>query len=713
MQGLPLSSVESLRAFTSRAPRSAASSPDRQQPIPNPLAWDTLPKNAQLYVAAVIGAGSGLFLFFMPLSFPNPLLFLFLVALSCVTSAWKVSLPLSLLSGSTLSVSYAADLTALLLLGPRQAMIVAVAGALMQGTVNVRQRYPAYRNAFNMSEEALTMVATGLAYVALGGPIGPTELSSIARPVVGAIGTYFFVNTALIAGAIALSTGRTWWQVWRQEFLWTASSFMVAGSAGALAAVVIQRGEHWLALLMIAPVYLTYRTYQIVIGRLEDQKRHVAETQELHAEALSALRQALNAERALAEEKERLAVALADMTRLEDARKQLLEREHAARSSAEQANRLKDEFLAVVSHELRTPLNAILGWADLLRAGKLDAGKRDRASQAIFDSAKRQSQLIDELLDVARIMSGKLRLDRGPVDLDAIVTTAIEVVQPAVEAKHIRMIVEADEGIGTVYGDATRLQQVAWNLLSNAVKFTAEGGTVHVALRAREHAAEMIITDSGQGIGPDFLPSVFEPFRQADGSTTRPHSGLGLGLSIVKHLVEAHGGTVTAASRGEGHGAVFTVRLPTIAAPLRSADAPQSGRAAETSLSAFRVLVVDDDRESRHVLTAHLESASATVFCAASAAEALEMLMRERVDVLLADIAMPGEDGYSLIRKVRALNGAMASVPAAALTAFAREEDRQQAFRAGFQLHLAKPIDAGSLIAAVATLARWNPAATN
>ena len=715
MQGLPLASVESLRALTRRERRFTPSSPDMQQPAANPLAWDTLPKNAQLYVAAVIGAGSALFLFFVPVSYPNPWLFLFLVALSCVTSAWKVSLPLSLLSGSTLSVSYAADLTALLLLGPRPAMVVAVAGALMQGTVNVRQRYPAYRNAFNMSEEALTMVATGLAYVALGGPIGPTDLASTAKPVVGAIGTYFFVNTALIAGAIALSTGRTWWQVWRQEFLWTASSFMVAGSAGALAAVVIQRGEHWLALLMIAPVYLTYRTYQIVVGRLEDQKRHVAETQELHAEALGALRQALNAERALADEKERLAVALADMTRLEEARNQLLEREHAARASAEQANRLKDEFLAVVSHELRTPLNAILGWADLLRAGKLEDAKRDRASQAIFDSAKRQSQLIDELLDVARIMSGKLRLERSPVDLSAIVAAAIEVVQPAVEAKHIRLVVEADEGIGTVYGDATRLQQVAWNLLSNAVKFTADGGTVQIALRARENAAEIVITDSGQGIGPDFLPSVFEPFRQADGSTTRPHSGLGLGLSIVKHLVEAHGGTVTAESRGEGHGAVFTVRLKTVAAAPRAADAARSERAvaADLSLSGFRVLVVDDDRESRHVLTAHLESAGAAVLCASSAAEALDILGRERVHVLLADIAMPGEDGYSLIRKVRALDVGSASVPAAALTAFAREEDRQQAFRAGFQLHLAKPIDAASLIAAVATLSRWNQAANS
>jgi CheY-like chemotaxis protein len=247
------------------------------------------------------------------------------------------------------------------------------------------------------------------------------------------------------------------------------------------------------------------------------------------------------------------------------------------------------------------------------------------------------------------------------------------------------------------------------------VKFTPECGTVRVCLRARENAAEMVISDSGQGTTPEFLPSVFEPFRQADGSTTRPHSGLGLGLSIVKHLVEAHGGTVHADSSGAGHGAVFTVRLPTIvAAPPRTADAAQASRTStDISLAGLRVLVVDDDAESRHVLTAHLESSGATVLAAAAAGEALEILTRERVDVLLADIAMPGEDGYSLIRRLRSLDAEAAAVPAAALTAFAREEDRQQAFRAGFQLHLAKPIDAGSLLAAVATLGRWNPTAVS
>jgi signal transduction histidine kinase/ActR/RegA family two-component response regulator len=677
---------------------------------PDPLAWHTLPRSAKAYVGAVLVAGTAGLVVSLPRTYPEPILFAFLLILACVTSAWKVTLPLSLASGATLSVSYAADLMALLLLGPQAAVVVAVAGAWMQCTFKVKRAYPLYRTGFSMSAEAITMVATGFAYASLGGSSGSLDLSAIAKPLVGAITTYFFVNTSLVAGAIALSSGRTWWQVWHDEFLWSAPSFMVAGSAGALAAVVIQRGEHWKALLMMAPVYLTYRTYLIFVGRLEDQKRHVAETQRLHHETLEALGQALNAERALAQEKERLAMALADMTRLEETRNQLLERELLARASAEEANQLKDQFLAVVSHELRTPLSAILGWAELLRNGRLPESKRDRAAQAIFDSAKRQAQLIDELLDVARIMSGKLRLERSTVDLTEIVSSAIAVVQPAIEAKHIDIVVDAAPTIA-VYGDSARLQQIAWNLLSNAVKFTPERGSVRFQLRTAGGGAEMVVTDSGEGIPDDFLPFVFEPFRQADGSSTRSHAGLGLGLSIVKQLVEAHGGTVSAANRGDTPGAVFTVRMPIlhiVTRGLTADNSPARHVEPEESLGGLCVLVVDDDEESRHVLAAHLESRRAVVVTASSSAQALELLQRHRVDVLLADIAMPGEDGYTLIRKLRALDRPIATIPAAALTAFAREEDRQQAFRAGYQLHLTKPVEAASLIAAVATLGKWN-----
>jgi len=453
--------------------------------------------------------------------------------------------------------------------------------------------------------------------------------------------------------------------VWHDEFLWSAPSFMVAGSAGAIAAVVVQRGRHYEALLLLAPVYLTYRTYQIFVGRLEDQRRHVQETQKLHNETLEALRQALSAEQALAQEKERLATTLADMTRLEEARRQLLNREHAARAAAEQANRLKDQFLAVVSHELRTPLNAILGWADLLHSGKLDSPKSDRASRAILESARRQAQLIDELLDVARIMSGKLRLERSNVDLSEIVHSAIAVVQPVIEAKHINVEIETAPGLTTLYGDGSRLQQVVWNLLSNAVKFTPEGGTVRVHLQTSAGRAELVVGDSGDGIPVEFLPHVFEPFRQADASTTRTHAGLGLGLSIVKQIVEAHGGTVAAENMPAGRGAVFSVRLPIVAAPHnRRATDPTMDRTVtdESSLTGLMVMVVDDDDESRHVVAAHLESCNATVMTASSAPEALQLLQQHPIHVLLADIAMPGEDGYSLIRKLRALDTSVAAV---------------------------------------------------
>jgi signal transduction histidine kinase/CheY-like chemotaxis protein len=678
---------------------------------PSSLAWDGLPRIAQAYVAAITLIGAVVFVLALPHTYPDPWLLGSLLVLACITSAWKVTLPLSLSSGSTLSVSYAADLMALLLLGAGPAVIIAVVGAWMQCTFRVKQSYPLYRTGFSMSAEAITMVATGLTYASLGGSPGLVDLSSIAKPLVGAIATYFVVNTSLVGGAIALSSGRSWWQVWHDEFLWSAPSFMVAGSAGAIAALIVQQGRHWEALLLLAPVYLTYRTYEIFVGRLEDQRRHVQETQKLHNETLEALRQALSAEQALAQEKERLATTLADMTRLEEARRQLLNREHAARAAAEQANRLKDQFLAVVSHELRTPLNAILGWAELLQSGKLDQPKEDRASRAILESAKRQAQLIDELLDVARIMSGKLRLERSTVDLVDIAQSAVAVVQPVIEAKHIRVEIESSPGLSPVFGDSSRLQQVIWNLLSNAVKFTPEAGTVHIRLHTGAGRAEMIVADSGDGIPADFLPHVFEPFRQADATTTRTHAGLGLGLSIVKQIVEAHGGTVTAENNPVGRGAIFTVRLPIVAVRhhRRATDTTVAPTVKDdNSLRGVTVMIVDDDDESRHVVAAHLESCEADVLTAGSAPEAFDLLQQHTVHVLLADIAMPGEDGYSLIRRLRALNAPISSVPAAALTAFAREEDRQEALDAGFQLHLSKPIDAASLIAAVATLARWD-----
>jgi signal transduction histidine kinase/CheY-like chemotaxis protein len=671
-----------------------------------------LPPAARLYVAAVIAAGSVALVAFFPRTYPQPLMFGVLLICASLTSTWKVNLPISFVSGSTLSVSYAANLMSLLLLGREHALIIAAVGVCVQCTYKTKHTYPVYRTVFSAAAVVITMVATGMVYAWLGGTAAPFDVSTWAKPLVGAVATYFLVNTSLIAGAIALSTNRRFTETWREDFLWSGASFIVAGTAGAVAAVVVARGEHWKAVLLLAPIYLTYRSYQLFVGRLADQRRHTEEIELLHQETIIALEQAREAERALAGEKERLAVTLTEMTRLEEARYQLLQREQAARASAEDANRLKDQFLAVVSHELRTPLNAILGWAEMLRRGTLEGPSRDRASQAIYNGAKRQAQLIEDLLDVSRITSGKLRLDRTVIDLRDVVRDALQIVQPGADVKGIQVTIEADPSITAIYGDGARLQQIVSNLLSNAVKFTPAGGSIHVRLHRAGDTIELIVSDTGQGISQDFLPSVFEPFRQADGSSTRVHSGLGLGLSIVKNLVEAHGGTVSAHSAGEGRGSTFRVRFPVAvcsesleAIPVDRVRSQHEPTDAIESLEGVSVLVVDDDEHSREVVTAHLQGCQATVLTAASAAHALDVLQQHHVDVLISDIGMPEEDGYGLIRRVRASSAPhLASIPAVALTAFARAEDRQQALQAGFQLHLAKPIDARSLVAAVANL---------
>jgi CheY-like chemotaxis protein/anti-sigma regulatory factor (Ser/Thr protein kinase) len=310
-------------------------------------------------------------------------------------------------------------------------------------------------------------------------------------------------------------------------------------------------------------------------------------------------------------------------------------------------------------------------------------------------------------------MSGKLRLARALVDFEEVVRAALQIVQPAADACRVQLRLIADQPSGHVFGDAARLQQIVLNLVSNAIKFSNEGGVVDVQLRASQGSIDLTVADAGQGIAPAFMESVFEPFRQGDGSSTRLHGGLGLGLSIVKHLIDAHGGTVSAHSAGEGRGATFLVKLPAAAMspavdqPVdeRRRPLPPTSFVTAQSLEGVSVLVVDDDEQSRLVVAAHLEAYHAAVMTAPSAAAALDVLAHHHVDVLLADIAMPGEDGYSLIRKLRAFHSpAIASIPAAALTAFARNEDRQQALEAGFQLHLAKPIDAETLVNAVATL---------
>jgi PAS domain S-box-containing protein len=408
-----------------------------------------------------------------------------------------------------------------------------------------------------------------------------------------------------------------------------------------------------------------------------------------------------------------------DLTERKAAEEQRLKlaREQVARAEAEAANRAKDEFVATVSHELRTPLNAMLGWGRMLRSGKLDEEGVRRALETIERNAKLQAQLIDDLLDMSRIISGKLRLTVGPVDLHPVIEAALEGMQPAADAKGIRLQAVLDSNVGLISGDPDRLQQVIWNLISNAVKFTPKGGRVQVRLQRINSHVEVTVSDTGQGISSDFLPYVFDRFRQADSAITRMHGGLGLGLAIVRHLVELHGGMVEATSPGEGQGATFTVKLPIMISHdsgrflsnAQEADRAriwqQAGFECPPSLAGLRVLILDDEADARALLKVIIEQCRAEVTTAASAAEAYETLERLTPDVIISDIGMPSEDGYSFMRKVRAKEAVTQTrIPAVALTAHARAEDRLRALSAGYQVHVAKPIEPAELVAVIASL---------
>jgi PAS domain S-box-containing protein len=397
-----------------------------------------------------------------------------------------------------------------------------------------------------------------------------------------------------------------------------------------------------------------------------------------------------------------------------DARTQTLAREKAARQEAEEANRLKDEFLATVSHELRTPLTAILGWSNMLLAGRLKGEAHDHALEIIHRNAQSQNQLISDLLDVSRIISGKLRLDLRTVELPAIIEAAVEATRPAAEAKGVRLTTALDPHSGPINGDADRLQQVVWNLLTNAIKFTPEEGEVLVKLESADSRVEITVRDSGIGVPAEFLPHIFERFRQADPGTNRIHGGMGLGLSIVRQLVELHGGTVKAESKGEGKGTTFTVSLPFVNFRRGSGRAERLPAGAvghaeincPPSLQGLRVLAVDDEADTREMIRAVLEHCKMEVITAASASDALEAIVQLRPDILISDLGMPGEDGYALIAKVRALPAERGGhIPAAALTAYVRGEDRVKVLRSGFQLHVSKPLEPNELVAVVANLA--------
>ncbi len=386
---------------------------------------------------------------------------------------------------------------------------------------------------------------------------------------------------------------------------------------------------------------------------------------------------------------------------LED-RKQSLAREHIARAEAESANRMKDEFLATVSHELRTPLNAILGWAHILRAGAPDEATIARGMEVIERNAQTQAQLVEDILDASRVITGSLRLTRGRVDLAAVINTATDSVRLGAEGKDIELVVVLDPAARQISGDASRLQQMVWNLLSNAIKFTSPGGRVEIRLARIDGYAQIQVTDTGEGIAPQFLPFIFDRFRQADSTITRRHGGLGLGLAIVRHLAELHGGTVEAESAGEGYGATFTIRLP-VGATAEAARPVAAG--APTPLQGAQLLVVDDDQDALDMLSMLLGEAGASVRTATSAAEALALLRWIRPQILLSDLAMPDEDGYSLIRSLRTLERHSGRrTPAVALTAYVRVQDRVRAVDAGFDVFVEKPVDPDELVSVIAGL---------
>lgn len=395
-------------------------------------------------------------------------------------------------------------------------------------------------------------------------------------------------------------------------------------------------------------------------------------------------------------------------------RRLALKREKEARVESEAANRVKDEFLSTLSHELRTPLTAIMGWADLLLHDEVEPEKRQQAIETIFRNANSQCQLINDLLEVSRIITGKLRLEFVACELHSVIEAAAESIRPTAEAKGVRLQVLLEPQVGPVFGDRERLQQIVWNLLSNGVKFTRKGGLVQVTLQRINSHVEIVVKDSGIGIQPDFLPHVFDRFRQADGSTTRTYGGLGLGLAIVRHLVELHGGTAWAESPGDNQGSSFTVRLPAMTASEQptpeelkqpAVAVTESRDRQPSSLAGLRVLVVDDEIDARTLLSAMLERCGAQVVAVSSAREGLESVESWKPDVLIADIGMPVEDGYGLIKKVRALPKERGGqTPALALTAYARTEDRVRALSEGYQVHLAKPVDRYELAAVVTSL---------
>ncbi|HET6976940.1 MAG TPA: ATP-binding protein [Pyrinomonadaceae bacterium] len=497
----------------------------------------------------------------------------------------------------------------------------------------------------------------------------------------------YIANTTLIAIEKASKIKESTWNTWRTYYLWTSVTYFAGASAAGIIAILIKTYSFYAVIATVPIILIICFTYQTYLKNLEASLEQT-EAARLHVQELSKY--------------------VTELQRSEEAREQLLQRAERARADAEAANRIKDEFLATLSHELRTPLTSLLGWSSVLREAKRDEKVLHQGLEAIDRNARVQAQLIDDLLDVSRIVSGKLNLDVRPLDLASVARAAINVVRPAADAKGITIDYLEEPGLGAISADSARMHQIIWNLLSNAVKFTPHGGKISVQVERDRSDARITVGDTGQGIESEFLPRVFDRFRQADSSTTRSFGGLGLGLAIVRHLVELHGGTVSAQSEGLQKGATFTATFPLLAdrtEPVAIAHS-ELPLAELYSLDGLRVLLVDDEAEARQIISTVITRTGAEVKACTSAQEALAKLMEWKPDVILSDIAMPDEDGYSFIGKVRSLPREKGGeTPAAALTAYARDLDRRQALAAGYQMHIAKPIGASQLVTMIARLA--------
>ena len=613
--------------------------------------------------------------------------FVFLAFMVMASSLVAIKIPR--VSGRITVADTFVFLTLLLYGGAAAIVVSALEGIAATLIISKRPRTILFNSAILATSTFFTVIVL---YATFGPPVGIVSPKDYNQKFFTAIClmalVQYIANTTLIAIEKANKINESVWNTWRTYYLWTSVTYFAGASAAGIIAILIKTYNFYAIVATVPIILIIFFTYQTYLKNIEAS---VAQTEaaRLHVEELSKY--------------------ISELQRSEEAREQLLLRAERARTEAEAANRIKDEFLATLSHELRTPLTSLLGWSSVLREARRDEKVLNQGLEAIDRNARVQAQLIDDLLDVSRIVSGKLNLDVRPLDITSVARAAINVVRPAADAKGIVLEYWAEAGLGAICADSARLHQIIWNLLSNAVKFTPSGGRIHVRVEQDGADVRFTVKDTGQGIDPEFLPRVFDRFRQADSSTTRSFGGLGLGLAIVRHLVELHGGTVSAQSDGVNKGATFSATFPLLTdrtEPIAVAQSGDVGTLEFRSLDGLRVLLVDDEPESREIISTVIMRTGAEVTACTTASEALTKLADWKPDVILSDIAMPDEDGYSFIGKVRSLPREKGGeIPAAALTAYARDVDRRQALAAGYQMHIAKPIGASQLVNIVARLA--------